>query len=331
MVGRLFWAERGEPAVSSRKNVLSSLEWLDYHVLLRLFSLLPLRWAYAAGRIRAYYRHSVRTDAREAARRHMRETLPELSQEELDRYVREFFYSPCLDELEGYFLPGLSSGNLGKLIDVEGRDHLERCLERKRGAIVFSTHSAGVAVCLAALGLMGFKTNVVGRSLDEEDNPLPWALRTYARRRVKCIEGKVKRPFLAPARGNSKILAQRLRDNELVFVLLDVPPEIVRQKVVVKFLGRDSLFPSGFARIAMDTGCGLVPLQRFYEAGWARQRLVFGEAIYSSEDIQQDVQTCVSIAERMILQHPSQWWVWDNLSMLRVSQPETSVRTDPHD
>ena len=314
--------------MASREGFLSGLEWLDYHVLLRLFSLLPLKWAYVAARTRAYYRHRMRTDTREAARKQMRETLTELSSEELNQYVREFFYSPCIDELEGYFLPGLTAANLDKLIDIQGREHLERCLERKRGAIVFSTHSAGIAVCLAALGLMGFKTNVVGRSLDEEDNPLSWALRTYARRRVKCIEGKVGRPFLPPARGNSKVLAQRLRDNELVFVLLDVPPEIVRQKVCVKFLGRDSIFPSGFARIAKETGCGLVPLERSYEEGWTRQKIVFGEAIYSSGDLQRDVQTCVSIAERMILQHPSQWWVWDNLSMLRASprEPEEGGR-----
>ena len=309
--------------MASREGFLSSLEWLDYHVLLRLFSLLPLKWAYVAARTRAYYRHRKRADSREAARKHMRETLPKLSTEELDQYVREFFYSPCIDELEGYFLPGLTSANLDKLIDIQGREHLERCLQRKRGAIVFSTHSAGIAVSLAALGLMGFKTNVVGRSLDEEDNPLPWALRSYARRRVKCIEGKVGRPFLPPGSGNSKVLAQRLRDNELVFVLLDVPPDIVRQKVCVKFLGQDSIFPSGFARIAKQTGCGLVPLERTYEDGWTRQKITFGEAIYSSDDLQRDVQACVSIAERMILQHPSQWWVWDNLSMLRASTLES--------
>ena len=299
----------------NRSKISYYLKWLDYYLLLRVCSLLPLKLAYACARFRARYRMSVRHDTREAARKNMSEFLPGLDQTGLERHVREFFYGPCLDELEGYFIPKLNAHNLGRFMDVAGQEHLDCCLDRGRGAIVFSTHSAGVALCLVALGLLGYTNNVVGRSLDQDENPLHPALRSYARWRVKCIETKLGRPFLEPARGNSTVLADRLRANELVFILLDVPPEIVRQKVVVSFLGRDCIFPSGFAQLATQTGCGLVPVEKFYEPTWSRQRLVFGKAIYPTGNIHKDVQYCVAVIEQMIYKHPSQWYVWDNLPM----------------
>jgi lauroyl/myristoyl acyltransferase len=292
------------------------LKWLDYHVLLRLCGLLPIPLAYAGARLRARYRHRVRHDARQAARRNMRELLPQLTEADLERNVREFFYSPCLDELETYFLPRLTLPKLERLMRIEGRQHLHTCLERGRGAILFSNHSGTAALFLVAAGLLGYKVNVIGRPLDEEDNPLHPVVRDYARPRVAWIEKHLGRRFVAPAKGNSTALADCLRANEFVLTMLDVPPEIVRNKVTVKFFGRASLFPSGFARLAKETGCALVPCEKFYLHDWAHQQLTFGEPFYSSGDINADVQTCVTLLEGMIRSHPSQWWVWDIAAML---------------
>ena len=291
-------------------------KWLDYHVLLRMCGLLPAPVAYAGARLRARHRYRVRRDTREAARRNMQELLPQLTETDLERNVREFFYSPCLDELEAYFLPRLTLRKLEKLMRIEGRQHLDTCMERGRGAILFSNHSGTAALFLVAAGLLGHKVNVIGRPLDEEDNPLHPVVRDYARPRVAWIEKHLGRRFIAPAKGNFTVLANCLRANEFVLTMLDVPPEIVHKKATVTFFGRASLFPSGFARLAKETGCALVPCEKFYLSDWVHQQLVFGEPFYSSGNISADVQTCVTLLEGMIRSHPSQWWLWDNATML---------------
>jgi KDO2-lipid IV(A) lauroyltransferase len=299
------------------------LKWLDYHVLLRLYGKLPTRLAYACARLRAEYRYRNRQDARDAARRNMEALLPELSNAQRERYVHEFFYSPSLDELETYFLPRLTRQRLEKIMRIEGRERLDRALERGRGAILFSNHSGTAALFLVAVGLIGYKVNVIGRPLDEEVNPLHPVVRSYARPRVSWIEKHLGRRFIAPARGNSAFLAECLQANECVLTMLDVPPDIVRNKATVKFFGRDALLPSGFAQLAQQTGCALVPCEKYYLPDWAHQTLSFWEPLYASGDLTADVQACASIIERMIRSHPSQWWTWDNAGMLWAA-PESS-------
>jgi len=301
------------------------LKWLDYHVLLRLYGKLPARLAYACARLRAEYRYRKRKDAREAARRNMQELLPEMSDAQRERFVREFFYSPCLDELEAYFLPRLTLRKLERIMRIEGREHLDRALERGQGAILFSNHSGTAALFLVAVGLIGYKVNVIGRPLDEEDNPLHPVVRSYARPRVSWIEKHLGRPFIAPARGSFSFLADCLRANECVLTMLDVPPEIVRNKATVKFFGRDALLPSGFARLAEQTGCALVPCEKYYLPDWAHQKLKFWEPFYASGDLTADVQACASIIERMIRSHPPQWWTWDVVGMLWASPARANL------
>jgi lauroyl/myristoyl acyltransferase len=91
----------------------------------------------------------------------------------------------------------------------------------------------------------------------------------------------------------------------------------------VKFFDRDCLFPSGFARLAKETGCAMIPCEKYYLPDWVHQKLVFKEPFYSSGDITLDVQNCVSHLERMIRLHPSQWWMWDNAAMLWESLNKT--------
>lgn len=300
----------------SYRSVGCCFKWLDYHVLLRALGLLPAPVAYAGARMRARYRFRVRHDAREAARHNMRQLFPELTDADLERNVREFFYSPSMDEVETYFLPRLTLRKLERLVSIEGRHHLDACRARGNGAILFSNHAGTGALFLVAAGLLGHPVNIIGRSLDEADNPMHPVVRSYARRRVAWIEQHLGRRFIAPARGNLAALADLLRANEFVLTMLDVPPEIVRNRATVKFFGRDGLFPSGFARLARETGCALVPCEKFYTADWSHQRLIFGEPFFSSGDVDADVQTCVAHIERMIRSHPSQWWAWDVAGML---------------
>lgn len=299
-----------------------SLKWWDYHILLRLLCQLPLPLAYAAARIRARYRCRVRHEAREAARCNMQLVFPALSDAELNRNVEEFFFSPCIDEMETYLLPGLTPKLLRKRMWLEGFQHLDRSLDAGRGALLFSNHSAGGAMFLVSFGLLGYKVNVIGRSLNEEDNPLHPVVRSYARRRFSWIEGILGRPFISPGSGSVSVLSEKLRSNECVLTMLDVPPEIVRSKTVVQFLGRDCYFPSGFARMANEMGCPMIPCQKTYQPDWAHHKLVLWEPIQPSGNIDQDVRRCVEKLERMVLMNPSQWWVWDNLPMLWV--PPTS-------
>ena len=203
---------------------------------------------------------------------------------------------------------------------IVGREHLDACLNDGRGAILFTNHSGATALFLVAIGLLGYKLNVIGRGLDEDENPLHPVVRSYARPRVAWIEKHLGRSFIAPAKGTASALGDCLRANEFVLTMLDVPPEIVRSKVTVKFFGRDCLFPSGFARLAKDTGCALVSCEKFYLPDWTHQQLIFEKPFYSSGDVTADVQKCVSVIETMIRAHPSQWYVWDNLPMLWAPQ-----------
>lgn len=292
------------------------LKWLEYQVLLRMFCRLPLPLAYAAGRARARLKCRARQETREAALRNMRLVFPDLREVALRRMVTEFFFSPCLDEMETYLLPEMTTRLLKKRMWLEGFEHLDQCLDAGRGAFLFSNHGAGGALFLVSFGLLGYKVNIIGRSVNEEDNPFHPVVLKFVQRRIAWIEKILGRPFIAPGPGSVSTLTQKLRANECVLTMLDVPPEIVRSKTVVPFLGKDCYFPSGFARMANEAGCPMIPCQKTYRPDWAHHKLVLWEPILPSGDIDLDVRRCVKTIEKMVLMDPSQWWMWDNLPML---------------
>jgi len=299
------------------------LKWFDYHLLLRAAGRLPPSWAYALARLRGAYRYRVRHRVREAARRHLREFLPQSSEPELEKRVKEFFYSPCLDEQETYFQPWLTLSRLNRFVDLEGVDQIRKCLDRGKGAIVFSAHNSSVCLFAAAHGLLGFKTSAIVRPIDPVHDPLHPVIRTYASKRRQWMEKILARPYLSPGPKDLRKVIQCLRANEIILALLDVPPELSRKKVTVDFLGKPCLFPLGIARLAEETGCGLIFCRKYYHSGWSRLRLIWEDPIYATGDLSNDIRSCIFRVEDMVRQQPSQWYWWDSFPML-WAPPENS-------
>ncbi len=301
------------------------LKWLDYHVILKAGGYMPPAWAYRMARIRAAYRYRSRHLVREAARRHLRLAFPERTDPELERMVRDFFISPCMDEQETFFQPRLTLTGIRHFVDLQGVDQIHRCLSRGKGAIVFSAHNASVCLFASIHGLLGFKTSAIVRPVDPVNDVLHPVVRTFAFKRQQWMEKILQRPYLSPGPGDLRKVIRCLEANEIVIALLDVPPELSRKKIAVDFFGKKCLFPAGIVRLAEETGCGLIFCRKEYHPGWNRLTLQWEEAIYSTGNLRADMQKCIGRMEDMVRHQPSQWYWWDCFPMLWAPEGPSDV------
>jgi lauroyl/myristoyl acyltransferase len=96
---------------------------------------------------------------RRVIRQNLAHLVPEAGRTEHRRLARATFRNFALCTLDFLKLPLLQKDDLEDLVEVRGREHLERALAARRGVILVTAHLGNLdlaAACLGALGLGAF-------------------------------------------------------------------------------------------------------------------------------------------------------------------------------
>jgi KDO2-lipid IV(A) lauroyltransferase len=216
--------------------------------LVAVLGALPERTALAAGALggRAVLRLSRRY--RERARRNARIVFPDWSEARIEALLRASFAQMGRTAVEWARLPRLAPERLLARVDFHGVEHLEKALERGRGALVVTAHYGHWELIPSALRLRLPQVEVTptGRRLDN-----PWVHAMVAARRNQGGGHVLER--------DTAEIIRALRRNAAVGILVDLRRSRKRGGILVPFLGRRAWTTHGPATITRRTGAALIP------------------------------------------------------------------------
>ncbi|MFI5216314.1 MAG: lysophospholipid acyltransferase family protein [Candidatus Limnocylindria bacterium] len=273
-------------------------------LLISGLSRLPERAALAAGALggRAALRLSRRH--RERARTNVRIVYPGWSDERIDALLRASFAEMGRIVVEWARHPRLSPEQILERVDFHGLEHVEKALQRGRGAILVTAHYGHWELIPSAFRfrLPHVEMTPTGRTLG---NPFVQAM--VASRRNLGGGFVLER--------DTREIIRALRRNAAVGILVDLRRSRKRGGVLVPFLGSRAWTPHGPATIARRTGAAVIPAFTRRIEG-VRHRIEFLPELAQPRgpDLIADTETATAelndALARFILAEPSSWlWV----------------------
>jgi KDO2-lipid IV(A) lauroyltransferase len=216
----------------------------------------------------------------------------------------------------------LTGDALERFVTLEGREHLDAALAGGRGAIVFSSHYGSMCLAIIMLARLGYRMNVMSRSLEPDDNPLNEVVRRYGEAKVAELERICGIPFIITGKpGATERMRAALDAGEVLYMLLSVPPELARRRGRVRFLGHPAELPLGAEHLATQTGAPLVPFTVRRDAGRIGHTLTIGPRVPGPEAGEGTLQRCVDVLEAQIRTDPSQFFMWEYARSFWVGDP----------
>jgi len=297
----------------SLPRVVRGFMWVDYFLIMPVLARLSWGAALWWGRRRGDLLYCWRRVGRRAAVANLLHAYAgRLNAREARRIARRAYQAQTCEEAETFLFGALRREEFRAFVRVEGQEHLEHALARGRGAIVFSLHYGSLCLAMIALAYIGYRVNVLARSIAEEENPLQAPVRRYAARKVADLERILGRPFIIAGAPDAMLRVRRaLKEGEIVYVLLDVPPELANRRVRVRFLGHPAELPHGAELIAKASGAALLPFVVRRNADGRTHTFRMGAEVPVVEGGESVLQRCIDELEGEIRADPSQFFMWE--------------------
>ncbi|MBI5235907.1 MAG: lysophospholipid acyltransferase family protein [Deltaproteobacteria bacterium] len=241
-----------------------------------------------------------------------------LSEDAMTTIARGVFENLAITGLEFMRIPWLTKTGLNGYVEFKGIENLERALERKKGAILFTAHFGNWELMAAAYGLSGFPIDIVVRELD---SPVAEAFTAW----VRIASGN----RLVEKNRSMRKLIKTLSVNGIAGILLDQNVADV-EGVFVDFFGTSACTNKGPALLAQMTGAAMLPT--FIVRHGKGHTIVVGEQVELIDtgdkhaDAIENTARCTKIIEGQVRAHPEQWfWVHRRWK----TRPSKAVNREP--
>lgn len=204
-------------------------------------------------------------------------------------------------------------------VEFEGEEHFTEAESHGRGIIFVSAHMGSAEVAASLVVLRGYKIMAVTEQIKPKFL-MDWAVACRAALGITLV----------PVSRAGVKLIRALRRKEVVAMVVDAGIDR-GGGVPVTFLGRDTVFPEGPARLARLSGAPIVfaaavrlPGGRFRATVCAP--IVPDRKADAGEDIRRMTQEIAACFEPFVREYPDQWYVfrdiWPNPSASRGSGPQ---------
>jgi KDO2-lipid IV(A) lauroyltransferase len=296
------------------------VEYLQFRAIQILSRTLPRRIAYLISCLVSIFLCAFDTyghPAVEANLRRIRDFKGEaLLDAELDRMVRQVYRGSAMNFVDFFHYGRLTKDDLERLFRFEGLQNLEESYSLGKGVIVLTAHFGCFDLGAPALVALGYPTSTIN---------LPWkdpqAEALFARQRRR--HGVKDIPAGKAARGSIETL---MRGEVLAFAA-DFDYSLHDERV--DFLGVPMRMPFGPARLAQRIGVPIVPCFVTRRPGGTYLARCFEPILPRKEETFMQLQKRFAcVLERVVLEHPSSWFVfsdmWDaawNLEIARAGTP----------
>ncbi len=228
----------------------------------------------------------------------------EKTQEQIKEIAKECFVYMAKSGVEIiYLLDNLRF--LKERVQIIGRDNLDAALAKGKGIVLISAHFGNFPIMLAHLGREGYKVSAIMRPMRNErieklfvSKRSRFNIKTiYSQPRKACIETTIK----------------TLRNNELIFVLLD--QNFGTGGVFVDFFGKKAATAIGPLVLARRTDAAIVPCFIIRQKDDTHKIIIEPELLLEEKaDYQEtlvfNIQRLTNIIEEYVRRYPEQWgWI----------------------
>jgi KDO2-lipid IV(A) lauroyltransferase len=273
---------------------------------------LPMSWMYAVARAQGRLQHLLRRRERETLRANFSRYFGHgRSPAEIDRMARRFFEYEQVRRVQLAVAPRLSLAQLSGMFPLEGLEHLDQAVARKKGAFLLGCHLNSISMFITIMMLRdrGYDIQVAMPQPDD-----PW------------VSSRLRRAFDRLSGGRS--LAERLGAFYCQFNIRPIVRRLALNVIVsqtgdgwhsarfvrVPFLGRELPFTTGVMSVAQMTGAMVVPM---FEVGAPpRMRFVAEEPFLVDKGpdaeaaVRKAVAAYVKRLEHHLLQNIECWQHW---------------------
>lgn len=191
------------------------------------------------------------------------------------------------------------------LVEIQGRQYLDRALAKGKGVIAVSAHFGNFPLELIRLRQDGYKVGVILRRMrDQKVEDFLEQLRKksglnsiHSTPRQACVENSIK----------------ALRGNGVLFIQLD--QNFGTAGVFVNFFGRQAATATGPVVLGLRTQAAIVPVFIVRTANRSHKILIEPEVVIEKKDTQEEtlqynIQRITSIIEAYIRKYPQEWgWI----------------------
>jgi len=277
--------------------------WIALKVFTSVSKVLPLSWNYFIGNVLGSLAYLVIGRHRKVAINGLSIAFPKMSLKEKKRIARFYFAFMAQSTFE--LISFVKNPHYLENIRIEGRENLEKALEKKKGVLLLTAHLGNFPLMLFKLAREGYPINIVARPMrDKDTDNYVTDLRT---------EGGVKTILSYPRKVCIGGILNALRENEIVVIQVD--QNFGTGGVWVKFFGKLAATPVGPITLALRTKAAIVPVYMIREGRGKHQLKIFPEEkpiIKEDRDetVLLNVIKLTRIIEGWIREFPSQWaWV----------------------
>jgi KDO2-lipid IV(A) lauroyltransferase len=271
--------------------------WLVFG-LMRLISMLPLRWIQAIGAGIGLLVYRLVASRRRVARINIKQAYPDYSEEQIRELNIASFKSLGISVFEIAQAWWSNRDYLRSVCEVEGRQHLDQALAKGKGVILLTGHFTTLEIGAMLIGLFTTLNGVYKKA----HNPMFNAFMAHYRSTYgeELIENK-----------NVRALIRGLRKGRATWFAPD--QDFAEQDIVfTPFLGGIASTLTATARMAEMTGAAVVPFYPLRLDKGKGYRLVILPALedFPSDDIETDSARVNKAIEYMVYANPEQYgWV----------------------
>jgi KDO2-lipid IV(A) lauroyltransferase len=232
---------------------------------------------------------------------------PEDYNDKLNKTVRGVLTNTFKNYIDLVSLPHQSHDKITSMINVTGRHHLDKAIQKGKGAILCTAHLGCFDAAFQAFSAYPTQMTVVVEPINP---PLLLNYVTAMRERfgVKILHAKS---------GALKQIFKLLRKGEMLLFALD--RDITGARVQSSFFGRKTSMPAEAVKIAMRTGAAIVPVFNSRRSDGNYNIYVEPEIEFARNgngSLEHNMAQIASVMEKYIRCFPEQWVVlepiWDN-------------------
>lgn len=226
-----------------KKRLVRGIIYYGLKTVVFIAYLIPLNIGVRIGGILGRAVYYILHKERQKTFRNLKIAFPDKDEDEIRRIACACFSSLGKGLVELINLPKFNKDNIDRIVRIEGEEHINKALEKKKGYIFVTGHIGNWELMGAFFGMKGYKVNVIAAPIyDSRINEL--LIKQRAIHNVRVIQ--------RGAENIKREILKALHNNESLTMLIDQDTKV--PGVFVDFFRRKAYTPSGAASIAMRTG-----------------------------------------------------------------------------
>jgi len=288
-----------------RKGISGLLSWAGLNICSLIIKFSPRAWIYVFARSIAILAYVLVPKKRKIALESLTIAFGrEKTHDQIKEISKECFICMAKGGVEVIYLTD-KPRFLEERVQIIGKENLDAALAKGKGIVLVSAHFGNFPIMLARLGQKGYKVSAIMRPMRDQrverlfvDKRSNFNIKTiYSQPRKACIEATIR----------------TLRNNELIFILLD--QNFGTGGVFVDFFGKKAATAIGPLVLARRTDAAIVPCFIIRQKDNTHKIIIEPEfRLEEKADYQEtlvfNIQRLTSIIEEYIRRYPEQWgWI----------------------